>query len=900
MEKGRVHSFMKGIIMSKKTVLLIDGSSLAFRAFYAITNIENFKNTAGMHTNALFSFNRMLDSALKQFDPTHILVAFDQSGPTVRTEKYPDYKAGRQKTPREFREQMPYFRVLLDGYGINYYDLPDYEADDIIGTLSRSFTDEDEIIVLSGDKDLIQLSSDQVTVYMTRRGLSQLDPYTPAVIEEEWGIKPEQFVEMKGLMGDSSDNYPGVTRVGEKTAAKLIRQFGTIDELYEHLDELKPSKMKENLINDEDQARLARELAEIYTNIPLDLTEDDLKWQGKNVEQLVDFYRQMDFQSFLSDLDVGLTENEQAEVDEFIEKIHYKELTEIKVEHLPKKTTYYTETLDENYHVAKIEGVSWFDPESKTAYFTDWDTAIQSDLFSKWLADETNEWILFDYKREQVIAHRYNCFIAGSVDDISIANYLIDTHQGQALPDLLAANQLPAIVQEDEKVYGKGAKKGIPEDKELFVRHLQHKAVALYLLKEPLFDKLEEIKMVDLYKDMELPLADVLAQMEIRGVKVNGDVLKEKNQELIERLDEMAEEIYQLAGEEFNINSPKQLGVILFEKLDLPVIKKTKTGYSTAAGVLEKLVIHHPIIEKILAYRQISKLQGTYLAGLPDYILEDGHIHTRFIQTLTQTGRLSSADPNLQNIPIRLEEGRRIRQAFVPSQPDWQLFGADYSQIELRVLAHISGDEHMKEAFIQGEDIHSATARRIFGLSDDEPVTSEHRRQAKAVNFGIVYGISDYGLSQNLNIPRKEAEKFIKTYFEKYPDIEKYMQDIVKLARQQGYVETLFHRRRYLPDIKASNFNVRSFAERTAMNSPIQGTAADIIKIAMVKLQEALEKEGLASQLILQVHDELILEGPAEEMPILSDLVPEIMEQAVELSVPLMVEYNQGNNWYEL
>lgn len=897
---GRVLLLGGEIFMAGKTVLLIDGSSLAFRAFYSILDLDRFKNSAGMHTNALFSFNRMLDNVLDQFKPTHVLTAFDQAGPTFRTEKFDEYKGGRDKAPGEFKEQMPYFRVLLDAYGIKHYDMAEFEADDIIGTFSRQVDTDDKVIVLSGDRDLIQLASDQVTVYITKRGVSDIEPHTPESINEQWGITPEQIIDMKGLMGDPSDNYPGVTRVGEKTAVKLVQQFGSVDNLYENLDELKPSKMKENLINDEDNARMSRYLAEILTDVDMEITLDDLSLKEKNIDQLVEFYKQMNFNTFLSNLDVELTDDEQETADSFIESFDYVILDEIKAEHLPKLATFYTETLDDNYHLAEIVGASWFDIEAKKSYFAPWSVLNQSDLMTEWLADESSKLIVFDYKREQVLAHRYDMTISGVDFDVLIANYLIDTHNSQSIADMLETHGLPLIVQNDETVYGKGAKKAIPEGDAVFAAHLQNKAIALNMLREPLSEELSRQEMMDLYTDMELPLAEVLAQMEIRGIKVNGDVLREKNEELIGRLEEMSQEIYDLAGEEFNINSPKQLGVVLFETLELPVIKKTKTGYSTAAGVLEKLLDKHPIIEKILEYRSISKLQGTYLAGLPDYILDDGHIHTRFVQTLTNTGRLSSADPNLQNIPVRLEEGRRIRQAFVPSHEGWQLFGADYSQIELRVLADISGDEHMRAAFTEGEDIHSATAQRVFGLPEDEPVSSEHRRQAKAVNFGIVYGISDYGLSQNLNIPRKEAKTFIDTYFEKYPDIERYMTVIVEQAREKGYVETLFHRRRYLPDIKASNFNVRSFAERTAMNSPIQGTAADIIKIAMVELQKALDASDLESRLLLQVHDELILEGPAEEMEELSELVPRVMESAVELSVPLLVEYNQGSNWYEI
>lgn len=888
--------------MSQRKIMLIDGSSLAFRAFYSILNLDRFKNKAGLHTNALFSFNRMLENVLTQFKPTHILVAFDEGGPTFRTEKYSDYKGHRDKAPNEFREQMPYFRVLLDGFGIKYTSSPTHEADDIIGTLAKAADSSDQVIVISGDKDLIQLIDDHITVYITRKGVSELTAYTPDVLKEELDLAPQQFIDLKGLMGDSSDNYPGVTRVGEKTALKLLHQFGSIDNLYANLDELKPSKLKENLINDRDQAYMSKDLATIRTDVPLSLDFQDLEYKGKNIDQLVDFYRTMEFNQFLtnlleeSDIDASNLDEEEEDLPAF----NWTYLTEIQPSHLPDNATYYAEILDDNYHFADIVGLAWYDIDNQQVYVTDWQTAIQSDLFAEWMGDERKKKIVYDSKREQVLLSRFGLKMRGLDFDTVIANYLVDPNRSHELPDMLAETGINATLQYDDIIYGKGAKRGVPDNPDTFHSHLANKVVALSALRQPLKQALQDSDMEQLYLSIDFPLTQVLADLEITGIKVNGEVLEKRNKELEKAIEEIADQIYQLAGEAFNINSPKQLGEILFEKLGLPVIKKTKTGYSTAASVLEKLVDKHLIIPKILEYRSLSKLSSTYLAPLPHYIKEDGKIHTRFVQTLTQTGRLSSQDPNLQNIPIRIEEGRRIRQAFVPSKPGWQLFGADYSQIELRVLAHISQDEHMLAAFNAGEDIHSATARRVFNIPSNQPITANQRRQAKAVNFGIVYGISDYGLSQNLNISRKEAQSFIDTYFENYPGVQQYMSDIVAEAREHGYVKTLFNRRRYLPDIKASNYNVRSFAERTAINSPIQGTAADILKIAMVELEQALIKRKMETKILLQVHDELILEGPAEEMEDLSDLVVEIMEGAAELDVPLKVDYNQGNNWYEL
>lgn len=884
--------------MAQRKIVLIDGSSLAFRAFYSILDLERFKNRSGLHTNALYSFNRMLDNVLQQFEPTHVLVAFDKSERTFRTEKYAEYKGGRQKTPSEFKEQMPYFRVLLDAYGIKHYDVLGYEADDIIGTLSNQADEDDQVVVISGDKDLIQLASENTTVYVTRRGVSDLEPYTPAVIHEKYDITPEQIIDMKGLMGDSSDNYPGITRIGEKTALKLLHQFGTVEAMYERLDELKPSKMKENIINDEANARMSKDLARILLEAPIEISVDDITMNEKNIDALTEFYRQMEFNSFLSALGSEEVVSDASEVMESDYEVIYLEA--IKEEHLPDQTAIHFETIEENYHFADVVKVTWSDLVSHQVFVTEAKTAFDSALFKEWLAKELTEKISYDTKKDMVIAARFGATLQHVTFDVTIATYLAEQSQDQHIEAVQSFLALPVTVQPDDSIYGKGAKLAVPEDAEIINQHVANKVEAYEQVKDPLLAKLEAVAATELFLTMELPLAVVLAKMEIEGVKVDAAVLDEMNTLLLERIADMEKEIHELAGHEFNVNSPKQLGEILFDELGLPVIKKTKTGYSTAADVLEKLKYQHPIVEKILDYRQIAKLQGTYLAGLPRFIKEDGKIHTRFVQTLTQTGRLSSTDPNLQNIPIRLEEGRKIRKAFVPSHEGWQLFGADYSQIELRVLAHISEDEHMRQAFIDDEDIHSATARRVFGLPEDEPITSNHRRQAKAVNFGIVYGISDYGLSQNLNITRKEAKIFIDTYFDKYPGVADYMKEIVKQAKEDGYVTTLFNRRRYLPDIHSSNFNIRSFAERTAMNSPIQGSAADIIKIAMIRLDEAITKENLQAKLLLQVHDELILEAPAEEMARLAELVPEVMEGAVELAVPLKVEANQGENWYEL
>ena len=572
-------------------------------------------------------------------------------------------------------------------------------------------------------------------------------------------------------------------------------------------------------------------------------------------------------------------------------------MSEITEDMLKGATSVHFETLEANYHVADVIAVAF--GNEKEVFVTDLNTAVASEAFKKWLADASIEKHLFDTKAAKVLAHRFGLVLAGAKYDVSLLAYLVDTNDIVKEISDVARRVNVTILASDEAVYGKGVKIQIPEDEEVWNQHLAAKVYTIAVAPEKLLKRLEENEQAHLYWEMELPVSDILARMEIQGIRVDKERLVEMGVEFEARLKEIEQEIYELAGEEFNINSTKQLGVILFEKMGLPVIKKTKTGYSTAVDVLEKLAHQAPIVELILEYRQLAKLNSTYVEGLQAYIQEDGKIHTRFVQNLTQTGRLSSVDPNLQNIPIRTQEGRRIRYAFLPEHDDWKILSSDYSQIELRVLAHIAGDKHMIEAFKNNVDIHTNTAMRVFGITNPDDVTSEMRRQAKAVNFGIVYGISDYGLSQNLNISRKRAKEFIDRYLEEFQGVKDFMESVVKEAREKDYVETLFHRRRYLPDIHSSNFNLRSFAERTAMNSPIQGSAADILKMAMIELDREMRERKFKANLLLQVHDELIFEVPQDELESLQSLVEEVMENAASLKVPLRADSNVGDNWFE-
>lgn len=879
--------------MTKNKLLLVDGNSVAFRAFFALHNsLERFKNRNGLHTNAIYAFNTMFENVMQKEQPTHVLVAFDAGKTTFRTEMYAEYKGGRSKTPGEFKEQMPYIRELLTGLGVQYYELPNYEADDIIGTLAEKVNKEEfDVVVLSGDRDLTQLASNEIKVDITVKGVSDIESYTPEHVAEKYdGLTPNQIIDMKGLAGDASDNIPGVTKIGEKTAIKLLKQYGSVEGIYEHIDEMKQSKMKENLINDKEQAFLSKQLATINTDAPVEVSIDSLKYEGKNLEKLVPFYKEMEFKQFLAKLD--LVEEEVELEDILFEVVH-----EYHEDMFTTDMALYVEMMGDNYHTEDIVGVAW--GTKQKIYVTNDLALFENEAFCAWLSDPTRLKKVYDAKRTYVALNRYATKTKGIDFDVLLGAYLLDTNEKSTDIEGIAAHYGYHEVQSDEAIYGKGAKKGLPEEEEVFFAHLARKVSAINVLTPKLSQELTEKNQMALFREMELPLSIILAEMEITGIKVDASRLQEMKIEFSDRLKEIEETIYQEAGESFNLNSPKQLGVILFEKMGLPVIKKTKTGYSTAVDVLEQLREQAPIVDDILTYRQIAKIQSTYVEGLLKVIQSDGKVHTRYVQTLTQTGRLSSVDPNLQNIPIRLDEGRKIRQAFVPREKDWLIYSSDYSQIELRVLAHISNDEHLKAAFLEGQDIHASTAMRVFGIEKAEDVTPNMRRQAKAVNFGIVYGISDYGLSQNLGITRKAAQQYINTYFEKYPGVKEYMERIVREAKEQGFVETLYHRRRYLPDINSRNYNIRSFAERTAINTPIQGSAADILKIAMIELDKRLKEEKLSATMLLQVHDELVFEVPETELERLDKLVSEVMEHAVSLHVPLITDSSWGKTWYE-
>lgn len=876
---------------NKNKLLLIDGSSVAFRAFFALYNqIDRFKNHSGLHTNAIYGFHLMLDHMMKRVQPTHVLVAFDAGKTTFRTELFADYKAGRAKTPDEFREQFPYIRDMLGALGIAFYELEHYEADDIIGTLDKMAERTElpfDVTIVSGDKDLIQLTDANTVVEISKKGVAEFEEFTPAYLMDKMGLTPEQFIDLKALMGDKSDNIPGVTKIGEKTGLKLLHEYGSLEGIYQHVDSFKPSKMKENLLHDKEQAFLSKTLATINTSAPITIGLEDIVYQGPDLDRLSQFYDEMDFVQLKNALASQLPQEPVAE-------IAYQEVTDIRADMFSDDTVFYFEALRDNYHREELIGFAWGNQDQ--IYASADISLLTTKLFKRVLEQPI---ATYDFKRSKVLLSHLGLDLPAASYDARLANYLLSTVEDNEMATL-ARLYTTIPLDTDEVVYGKGVKRAVP-DKAVLLGHLARKVQVLLDSRPVMLDKLAEHEQADLYTDIELPLANVLAKMEIEGIAVNQDSLQEMAEQNKVVIEELTQEIYEMAGEVFNINSPKQLGVILFEKMQLPLhlTKKTKTGYSTAVDVLERLAPIAPIVAKILDYRQITKLQSTYVIGLQDYIMADGRIHTRYLQDLTQTGRLSSVDPNLQNIPIRLEQGRLIRKAFTPSHDDAVLLSSDYSQIELRVLAHISGDEHLIAAFKEGADIHTSTAMRVFGIEKPEDVTANDRRNAKAVNFGIVYGISDFGLSNNLGIPRKQAKAYIDTYFERYPGIKDYMERVVREAKDKGYVETLFKRRRQLPDINSRQFNVRSFAERTAINSPIQGSAADILKIAMINLDQALVAGGFETKMLLQVHDEIVLEVPNHELAAVKELVKETMESAVNLAVPLRVDESAGKSWYE-
>ena len=868
-------------------IILLDGNSLSYRAFYAMPALQN---KSGLYTNSVYGFTLMLERMLEDIKPKYALVAFDNGKQTFRHKTYKDYKGTRDKTPSELVEQFGYVRELLDSYGIKYEEHFDYEADDIIGSYAKLAEKAGlEVIIISGDKDLTQLASDNITIYYTRRGVTEVDHYTPEFINEKYGLSPEQIIDMKGLMGDKSDNIPGVAGIGEKTAIKLLAEYKTVENVLDNIDNISGKKLKERLAEGKEDALLSKELATIFTEVPVENKLEDLTF-SENRSKKKELFEKLEFVSFLK----KLAENNDVDVDGKEEKeleiINADEKTELSFEN----SSLHIECFTEDYHNSDVVNIAVYKDEN--VYIFSEDNFFENKFVRNYLESDAEK-VVYDYKKILYIAKRNGISdIAGNVFDVKIASYLLDVTVKTEL-DKIVFNTLGNIIKSEEEIYGKGVKRTLPTN-EILYPYLAQVVKSIFDLKEIQSARLKEENMDSLYKNIEVKVARVLANMEFEGIHVSKKALEDMSDELDERIKILEASIHTLAGSEFNIASPKQLGIVLFEDLGLPPVKKTKTGYSTSVEVLEQLQHSHEIIPLIMEYRVLTKLNSTYAKGLVKDITRKGKIHTRYEQTLTQTGRLSSVNPNLQNIPTRIEEGKKIRKAFIPASDDRVILSIDYSQIELRVLAHMAQDKGMIDAFTHDLDIHTKTASEVNGVSLDE-VTSTMRREAKAVNFGIVYGISDFGLSNNLGITRKRAKEFIDKYLETFSGVNKYMTDIVEFAKEHGYVETLYNRRRALPEINAKNKIVASLNARLAMNTPIQGTAADIIKLAMINAFDYIEKTKVDAKLLLQVHDELIFDVNKDVVDEFTIEMVKIMEEAVELDVKLKAEASSGSSWYD-
>jgi len=874
-------------------IILLDGNSLSYRAYYAMPALKNKK---GLYTNSVYGFTLMLEKILEDTKPKYALVAFDKGKETFRHKSYEAYKGTRDKTPNELVEQFGYVRELLDSYGIKYEEHLDYEADDIIGSYAKIAEKAGlEVIIVSGDKDLTQLASDNITVYYTKRGVTEIDYYTPEFINEKYGLTPQQIIDMKGLMGDKSDNIPGIPGVGEKTAIKLLTEYETVENVLENIDNISGKKLKERLTEGKEDAILSKKLATIFTDVPVDNKIEDLTFK-EDREKKKELFEKLEFVSFLRKLSQENSAADESETETKEEKI--KKDIEIQIADKDtklnfKKSSLHIECYTEDYQNSDVLGVSVY--VGDTAYIFSEENFFDNKYAIEYLQSQ-EEKTVYDIKKIIYIAKKNNKKINGDVFDIKIANYLIDVTSKSEI-DKIVFNYLGEIISSNEEIYGKGAKRSLPTQ-EVLNSYIAKIAASILEVKPLMIKRLEEENMLDLYKNIEIKVARVLANMEFEGIHVSKKALDEMSHEFDERIKVLEGSIYTLAGSEFNIASPKQLGVVLFEDLGLPVVKKTKTGYSTAVEVLEQLQYKHDIIPLIMEYRTLTKLNSTYAKGLVKDITREGKIHTRYEQTLTQTGRLSSVNPNLQNIPTRIEEGKKIRKAFIPASSDRVILSIDYSQIELRVLAHIAQDKGMIDAFKHDVDIHTKTASDVNGVPLDE-VTPTMRREAKAVNFGIVYGISDFGLSNNLGITRKRAKEFIEKYLETFKGVDKYMTDIVEFAKEHGYVETLYNRRRSLPEINAKNKIIANLNARIAMNTPIQGTAADIIKIAMISAYDYIEESKVDAKLLLQVHDELIFDVSKDILEEFTDKMVAIMEEAANLDVKLKAEASSGPSWYE-
>lgn len=880
--------------MEKNRLLLIDGNSIINRAFFALPPMDNGQ---GLQTNAIYGFLTMLFKMIKSYEPSHISVAFDMKAPTFRHKSYTEYKAGRKKMPNELAMQLQPLKDILDKMNIDRQEIEGYEADDILGTLSLDAEKKGyEVYIVTGDKDAIQLASDTTRVLITKKGVGEVEEYDTQAVLDRYSLTPDQFIDLKGLMGDKSDNIPGIPGIGEKTGIKLLLEYGSVQGVLDNVDKLKGAqkkKVEENM----ESALMSKELATIFREVPIEYSLDQMVFGDFSLEELIKAFQELKFTSLIARLNdiVELDMDEDAVDVDICQLSDYEDL----INKAKDKGQVFIKVLRRQANILdQAIYMTYLSMGDGKVYRVEGDKI--SDIRAL-LEDEDIEKIGYEMKSDYVALKPYGIDLKNMAFDIAIAEYMIDSKTSTSYEiDSLSSKYIYKTIMSKEDLLGKGAKALTYEEVDL--DKLDRYVTGLVSTIEGVYPKMKKIidedDMTMLFYDVEMPLVEVLAEMEYAGICVDRDILSSLAGEFDNIIEKTEKNIHELAGEKFNVNSPKQLGVILFEKLALPVIKKTKTGYSTNAEVLEKLKDKHEIIDLITEYRSVVKLKSTYVDGIESLVNEkDGRIHSSFNQTITTTGRISSTDPNMQNIPVKTDMGRQIRKVFI-ADDSMSLVDADYSQVELRVLAHMSHDPHMIEAFNSGEDIHRKTASQVFNV-ELEQVTPELRSAAKAVNFGIIYGKSDFGLAQDLDISQKKAKEYIQSYFNKYETIKAFMDHIVADAEDKGYSTTMFNRRRYIPEIKSSNFIEKNRGKRAAMNAPIQGSAADIIKIAMVNVYNRLKENGLKSRLILQVHDELIVETSADELAEVEKLLREEMESAVNLKVDLKVDLNTGKSWYE-
>ena len=880
--------------MSEK-IVLIDGHSILNRAFYGLPDLTNGE---GIHTNAVIGFLNIMFKILEEEKPEYLTVAFDVHAPTFRHEMYEAYKGTRKPMPEELRQQVPLMKEMLTAMGIRIVEQPGLEADDILGTIAfKAEAEGKDAVIVSGDRDLLQLATDHIKIRIpkTKKTGTEIEDYYAKDVIEKYKVTPTQFIDMKALMGDASDNIPGVPGIGEKTASAIIEKYGSIEAAHADAENVKPPRASKNIVEYYEQAQMSKVLATIETNGKIEYQLEEAKMGDLFTQEAYVLCKRLEFKNLLNRFEKKeIEENKEAEKFQFVTDLNEAEDVYRQAGEADKFAVCLMK--GNGYHgMALTFGEASYYIQAEGFLTEQYQASSLAGIMKKVsmvLTDDLKKLLHFLKDNGEEVPSTENCY------DTTLAAYLLNPLKNEYLYDNMSKDFLDKIIPSKEDLFGKIKEKDAPEKiPEAFAKYSCYHSLTAYQTWDVLKSRLEQEDMWKLYKEMELPLVVTLFDMEVAGVRVDGEELKAYGEQLKVRIAEVEKAIYEAAGETFNINSPKQLGEVLFEHLKLPNGKKTKTGYSTAADILEKLAPEYPIVNQILEYRQLTKLNSTYAEGLATYIREDGRIHSNFNQTITATGRISSTEPNLQNIPIRMELGRLIRKVFIPAD-GYVLIDADYSQIELRVLAHMSDDERLIQAYKEAQDIHRVTASQVFHIPFDE-VTSLQRRNAKAVNFGIVYGISSFGLSQDLSISKKEAAEYIEKYFETYPGIKHFLDTSVEDAKTTGYSITMFGRKRPMPELQSSNFMQRSFGERVAMNAPIQGTAADIIKIAMIRVNQRLKQEGLQSKLILQVHDELLIEAKAEEVEVVKQILAEEMHHAAELKVPLEIDMNCGENWYE-